>query len=143
MCKPSKRTISANKVSVESSSKDPEIGIFVALLTYLSYAVLIALGHLRDFVGTIVQSSRYHSESKQGYAVLLKSWESFYTRRLYHRIQDCWNRPICSSPGAIIRVMERTTSDGNYTLQTTAKKRDCTNLGSYNYLGMFFLNNSI
>lgn len=49
--------------------------------------------------------------------MLLKSWENFYTRRLYHRIQDCWNRPVGSSPGAHITVMERDTKDGNKTLK--------------------------
>ena len=68
-------------------------------------------------------------------AVLLKSWESFYTRRLFHRIQDCWARPISSAPGAYIDVMERSTSDNNCTLFTTGESKKCLNLGSYNYLG--------
>ena len=67
----------------------------------------------------------------------LKSWDSFYTRRLYHRIQDCWNRPISSAPGAHIDVMNRVSKDGNCTLQTDEEGRiiNCLNLGSYNYLG--------
>ena len=65
----------------------------------------------------------------------MKSWESFYTRRLYHRIQDCWNRPVSSCPGAHIEVMERISKDGNVTLETTEKTIKCLNLGSYNYLG--------
>lgn len=54
---------------------------------------------------------------EQGYAILLKSWENFYTRRLYHRIQDCWNRPVGSQPGAKILVLERSSTDGNKTLR--------------------------
>ena len=97
------------------------------------------------------------------YAPLLKSWENFYTRRLYHRIQDCFNRPIASRPGAAIRVLERVSWDGNKTMEVlgsldnleTHRQRDeyargehfvlsepadrvsraCLNLGSYNYLG--------
>lgn len=97
------------------------------------------------------------------YAPLLKSWENFYTRRLYHRIQDCFNRPIASRPGAAIRVLERVSWDGNKTMEVlgsldnleTLRQRDeytrgehfvlsepsdrvsraCLNLGSYNYLG--------
>ena len=34
--------------------------------------------------------------------------QDFYTRRMYYRIHDCWNRPICGAPGAWIDVMERT-----------------------------------
>jgi serine palmitoyltransferase len=115
--------------------KFPEIPWFIALSTYFSYAMLIAVGHIRDFAGSIF-SSRYSPEKqKKGYAVLLKSWESFFTRRLYHRIQDCWNRPICSAAAAHIDVMERASKDGNCTLYTTGKSTHCLNVGSYNYLG--------
>ena len=120
----------------QTEKSDPEIGFFVAVLTYYSYAVLIFFGHLRDFVGKITGWSRYQDEKpKPGFAVLLKSWESFYTRRLYHRIQDCWGRPINSAPGAHIHVMERETKDNNCTLAVTGTSKTCLNLGSYNYLG--------
>lgn len=118
--------------------KDPEIGFFVAVLTYYSYAVLIFFGHLRDFFGKLTGFTRYSDEKpKSGYSVLLKSWESFYTRRLYHRIQDCWARPINSAPGAHITVMNRTSTDNNMTLSVTddSSCTECLNLGSYNYLG--------
>jgi serine palmitoyltransferase len=116
--------------------EDPEIGTFPALATYYSYAILILFGHIRDFLGKLFNSSRYiEKKPKSGYSVLLKSWESFYTRRLYHRIQDCWNRPICSSPGATIDVMERVSKDNNCTLVTSGKSTRCVNVGSYNYLG--------
>lgn len=57
------------------------------------------------------------SKPPKGYAPLLKSWENFYTRRLYHRIQDVFNRPVGSAPGARITVMERSSTDGNKTLK--------------------------
>jgi hypothetical protein len=57
----------------------------------------------------------------QGYAPLLQDWENFYTRRLYHRIQDCWNRPISGPPTAAgMRVVVRASPDGNFTLQCVA-----------------------
>ena len=105
----------------------------------------------------------FPSDNPGLYAPLLKSWENFYTRRLYHRIQDCFNRPIASRPGAAIRVLERVSWDGNKTMEVlgsldnldTLRQRDeytrgehfvlsdpsdrvsrsCLNLGSYNYLG--------
>lgn len=53
----------------------------------------------------------------QGYAPLLQDWENFYTRRLYHRIQDAWNRPIAGPPTASrMKVVERVSHDGNRTL---------------------------
>ena len=38
--------------------------------------------------------------------------QDFYTRRMYYRIHDTFNRPICSAPDSWIEVMERTPVDG-------------------------------
>lgn len=38
--------------------------------------------------------------------------QDFYTRRMFYRIHDAFNRPICSSPDSWIDVMERTPVDG-------------------------------
>merc|ERR1711871_15562 len=62
-------------------------------------------------------------------------WENFYTRRLYDRIIDVFNRPICSSPSAWITVQERKPHPETSELIQTGKERRCLNLGSYNYLG--------
>ena len=116
--------------------EEPVMGMFVAIMTYFSYAILIAFGHVRDFLGKATGVTRYSDEKPmKGYSVLLKSWESFFTRRLYHRIQDCWNRPVNSSPGAHIDVMVRESLDDNKTLSVTGQTIRCVNLGSYNYLG--------
>ena len=114
----------------------PEFGWLIALITYTNYALLLFLGHFRDFLRNIFGVTRFKNDTpKKGFAILLKSWESFYTRRLYYRIRDCWSRPIASSPGKYIEVMERTSSDWNYTFEYTQKTIKCLNLGSYNYLG--------
>jgi serine palmitoyltransferase len=150
--------------------QEPVIPSFAAFTTYLGYAVLIVCGHVRDILSRFFRRGRYlrgHRTSfacddLNRYAPLLKSWENFYTRRLYHRIQDCFNRPIASNPGANILVLERVSRDGNKTMQllgplesleTISQKelyqkgpyfetttehavaRHCLNLGSYNYLG--------
>ena len=47
----------------------------------------------------------------QGFVPLYQSWESFYTRNLYRRIRDCWNRPIGSVAGATMDVLERKSHD--------------------------------
>mmetsp|Transcript_5656 Transcript_5656/g.8594 ORF Transcript_5656/g.8594 Transcript_5656/m.8594 type:complete len:502 (-) Transcript_5656:16-1521(-) len=128
--------LSSNVDVTEKRRKDPSLGAFVTLMTYASYAILIIFGHFRDFFGAITGISRYPgAKPRKGYSVLLKSWENFYTRRLYHRIQDCWNRPIKSSPSAYIEVMERTSVDDNCTLQLSGKSTKVLNMGSYNYLG--------
>ena len=59
-------------------------------------------------------------------------------RRLFARIRDCWDRPICSKPGSFIDVMERGPDPPEMdqsSLKCTGKVRNCINLGSYNYLG--------
>ena len=150
---------------------EPTITFFAAWTTYLGYAVLIFVGHIRELCSKIFQRGRYLSLSQKrdypsndvdNYAPLLKSFENFYTRRLYHRIQDCFNRPVASNPGANINVLERISFDGNKTMQVLGKlenivqeeeaemykngefyklvsdnrvTRNCLNLGSYNYLG--------
>lgn len=45
--------------------------------------------------------------TEQGYAPLTSDFEAFYTRRMYSRIEDCWNRPITGTPGAWLDVLER------------------------------------
>ncbi len=149
---------------------EPTITFFAAWTTYLGYAVLIFVGHIRELCSKIFKRGRYVSHTKnrdfpsndiQSYAPLLKSFENFYTRRLYHRIQDCFNRPVASNPGANIDVLERISFDGNKTMEVLGKldnidgedaqmyktgefynmvedervTRNCLNLGSYNYLG--------
>jgi serine palmitoyltransferase len=75
-------------MTAAADSLDPPIGGFIALLTYFSYALIVSVGHLRDFLGKISGFSRYeYGKTTVGYSVLLKSWESFYTRRIFHRIQ--------------------------------------------------------
>ena len=149
---------------------EPTITFFAAWTTYLGYAVLIFVGHIRELCSKIFKRGRYVSHTSNrdfpsnditSYAPLLKSFENFYTRRLYHRIQDCFNRPIASNPGSKIDVLERISFDGNKTMQVLGKleniepddaemykngdfynvvggdrvTRNCLNLGSYNYLG--------
>jgi serine palmitoyltransferase len=149
---------------------EPDIPFFIAYTTYLAYVVLIVCGHFLDVFARIFgrgryvrQASEFSSDDLKNYAPLLKSWENFYTRRLYHRIQDCFNRPIASNPGAHIHVLERVSYDRNKTMEllgdidnldtsrqkylymsgehyhttttTQCVARNCLNLGSYNYLG--------
>lgn len=158
-----------SKKNASKSNNHIELPLFAAYTTYLGYAVLIICGHVRDLLAKICgqgrylrQKTPYNSDNVYFYAPLLKSWENFYTRRLYHRIQDCFNRPIASSPGANIQVLERVSDDGNKTMKLLGTLKDldtdeqrnkyanneafvevsegrvarsCLNLGSYNYLG--------
>lgn len=66
---------------------------------------------------------------------MYSEYECFYTRNLYTRIRDCFNRPICSVPGAFISIVERLSDDFNWTFKYSGKQIKALNLGSYNYLG--------
>ena len=101
--------------------EEPTLSWFSALTTYMGYAVLIVFGHLRDFWAKRTGYSRYFGSNSQPpahYSPLLADWENFYTRRLYHRIVDCWNRPIAGPPFAgKLAVVERESTDGNFTFR--------------------------
>ena len=61
--------------------------------------------------------------------------EGFYTRNMYRRVRDCWNRPITHCPGGYVEIIERTTPDQGWTFDFTGRILSLLNLGSYNYLG--------
>ena len=44
-------------------------------------------------------------------------FERFYTRNMYRRVRDCWNRPISSVPGAHVDVVDRVSEDYNWTFK--------------------------
>jgi serine palmitoyltransferase len=69
------------------------------------------------------------------FAPLFNSYESFHTRNVYVRNRDCFNRPVCSVPGAQIELLERKSDDYNWTYYFTGARQKVLNLGSYNYLG--------
>jgi len=113
----------------------PEIGLFAAMTTYFGYGLLIFIGHLRDFFRKKCYCMKKRSKEDSSVAPLLQDFEDFYTRRLYKRIHDCWNRPVNSCPGAWMDVVVRESKKQCGTLYDTGVTRRCLNLGSYNYLG--------
>lgn len=117
--------------------KEPEPPYYVALTSYLSFALLYIFGHVRDLWRRLVPVGGARRQTPAGYAPLCKDMEDFYTRRLYLRIHDVFNRPIASAPDSWIEVCERMAEEGatGYALKATEATRTCLNLGSYNYLG--------
>nr|XP_033808012.1 serine palmitoyltransferase 2 isoform X2 [Geotrypetes seraphini] len=116
-----------------------ETPMLVAVLTYMGYGILTLFGYLRDFL-RVWKIEKCHNaterEEQKEFVPLFQDFENFYTRNLYMRIRDSWNRPICSVPGAKMDVMERFTDDYNWTFKYTGKViRGVINMGSYNYLG--------
>uniref|UniRef100_A0A3Q3C8V3 Serine palmitoyltransferase 2-like n=2 Tax=Haplochromis burtoni TaxID=8153 RepID=A0A3Q3C8V3_HAPBU len=97
-----------------------ETPMMVAVLTYMGYGILTIFGYLRDFL-RYWKIERCHiareKEEQKDFVPLYQDFENFYTRNLYMRIRDNWNRPICSVPGAKMDLMERATYDYNWTFE--------------------------
>ncbi|KAL8292457.1 hypothetical protein RQP46_001069 [Phenoliferia psychrophenolica] len=75
--------------------EEPSTYIFV--FTYISYALLQLFGHAREFFGKLLFPGDYvNLRAQDGYAPLFSDFDSFYTRRLKLRIDDCFARPVSS-----------------------------------------------
>ncbi|OQV24520.1 Serine palmitoyltransferase 2 [Hypsibius exemplaris] len=126
---------------VESKDEEEEFEAatsYVDVFTIGGYVTLQLFGYLRDFLRRWkVEKSLVAQESEDnvGFAPLYSNWEDFYTRNVYIRIRDCWNRPICSVPGATIKLLERSTPNYGWDFHMTGETIECINMGSYNYLG--------
>ncbi|XP_016332337.1 serine palmitoyltransferase 2-like [Sinocyclocheilus anshuiensis] len=121
---------------IESFEETP---MLVAVLTYMGYGILTIFGYLRDFMREW-KIEKCHiareREEQKDFVPLYQDFENFYTRNLYMRIRDSWNRPIYSVPGATFDLVERSSNDYNWTFEYTGRVvKDVINLGSYNYLG--------
>jgi len=109
---------------------------YILLSTYLSYLLLIVVGHMRDFFGKRFRASSYkHLVAHDGYAPMNSDFDSFYTRRLKLRIDDCFSQPVTGVAGRTIVILDRTTSNYNVTQEFTGNKTRTLNISSYNYLG--------
>ncbi|EGG22099.1 serine C-palmitoyltransferase subunit [Cavenderia fasciculata] len=120
-------------VDVEETDNIDDADYWVVAWIYIAYGVIIFLGKIAEFFAFITGKRYVHTP--KGYAPLFVEFEYFYQRRLYGRIRDCWDRPICSMPGAWIDVMLRANKHYSDPLLLTGEKKRCLNLGSYNYLG--------
>ncbi|KXZ47975.1 hypothetical protein GPECTOR_31g337 [Gonium pectorale] len=122
------------------SSEDyiaPPFFTIISALFILSVATLF--GRIRDVFYFLLNPGKLKKQN-EGYAPIRDPTEDFYMRRMYGRIVDCWNRPICSAPDAWVDVMERTRAEDTTGVEVasivpTGGSRRCLNLSSYNYLG--------
>ncbi|XP_052531598.1 serine palmitoyltransferase 3 isoform X1 [Tympanuchus pallidicinctus] len=113
--------------------------MYVAVLTFVGFGVGTIFGYLRDFMrawGLEKRNVAQERQQQKDFVPLYQDFENFYTRNLYMRIRDNWNRPICSVPGPQFDLMERVTDDYNWTFRFTGRTiKNVINMGSYNYLG--------
>nr|XP_010953683.2 serine palmitoyltransferase 3 [Camelus bactrianus] len=125
------------KPIVESFEEAP---LYAVIFTYMGYGIGTLFGYLRDFLrnrGIEKCNAAVEREEQKDFVPLYQNFENFYTRNIYMRIRDNWNRPICSAPGALFDVMERVSDDYNWTFRFTGRIiKDVINMGSYNFLGL-------
>ncbi|KRX14363.1 Serine palmitoyltransferase 2 [Trichinella nelsoni] len=112
--------------------------LFIAIMAYFTYGFLVFTGYVQDFLrwlGIELHKNFQESPKMKDFVPLYSDFEALYTRCVYIRIRDSWNRPICSVPGAEITLLDRVTDDNGWTFRYTGGKTKVINLGSYNYLG--------
>ncbi|KAG9246076.1 serine palmitoyltransferas-like protein 2 [Calycina marina] len=131
----SHRYVSKQEGEFEEPLMD-EAPLYFLLTTYISYLVLIAFGHIRDFFGKRFTPDNYRQlTAANGYAALNSDFDNFYVRRLKLRIDDCFARPTTGVPGRYITLLDRKTDDFNKNYQFTGTTTETLNMSSYNYLG--------
>uniref|UniRef100_A0A4W5LT30 Serine palmitoyltransferase, long chain base subunit 3 n=1 Tax=Hucho hucho TaxID=62062 RepID=A0A4W5LT30_9TELE len=94
--------------------------IYVAVMTYLGFGIVTLFGYFRDFLRAVGLEKCHiakEREEQKDFVPLYQDFENFYTRNLYMRVRDNWNRPICSLPGPVFDVMERVSPDYNWTFR--------------------------
>ncbi|KAG7512505.1 serine palmitoyltransferase 3 [Solea senegalensis] len=113
--------------------------MYVAVMTYVGFALVTLFGYFRDFLRAVRLEKRHlaqEREEQKNFVPLYQDFENFYTRNLYMRVRDNWNRPLCSLPGPVFDLMERVSDDYNWTFRLTGRTiHNVINTGSYNYLG--------
>jgi serine palmitoyltransferase len=91
---------------------------------------------MRDFFGKRFTKSYFtHLMPHDGYAPLNSDFDSFYTRRLKRRMDDCFSQPVTGVAGRTIVILDRYSTDNNHTQIFTGSKTRALNISSYNYLG--------
>ncbi|XP_003964289.1 serine palmitoyltransferase 3 [Takifugu rubripes] len=113
--------------------------MYVAVMTYLGFGIVTLFGYFRDFLRAVGLEKCHlaqEREEQKDFVPLYQDFENFYTRNLYMRVRDNWNRPVCSLPGPVFDLMERVSDDYNWTFRFTGRTlHNVINMGSYNYLG--------
>lgn len=123
-------------MALSKQKKGPEersyLEMFWAIVCYINFYIFSKLGMWwqKNVLG---RSDR--GVQPPGYAKLYDDYGAFYTKCVYGRISENYNRPVCSKPGPWIEVLDRTGFEYAETLNYTGEVRTCLNLGSYNYLG--------
>ncbi|PLW51637.1 hypothetical protein PCASD_00575 [Puccinia coronata f. sp. avenae] len=123
-----------NNIHQDTPAEDA--GYFTYLTTYWSYLLVFLIGHLRDAFGKRFSTQSYtHLKLHDGYAALNSDFDSFFTRRVKSRLDDCFGRPVTGTPARTITLLDRTSSDNCISFKYPHTTTQALNISSYNYLG--------
>ena len=128
-----KSGVSSEKSASQKRMEAAEPQRATMLFTILSYAMMMLWGYIREAFRCIFPDPKL--AGRAGYAPLLRGSDDFFSRRMYRRVRDCWNRPLNTRAGRVIGVMERKSDPGNRKFELTGRTIPCINFASYNYLG--------
>ncbi|CCE27517.1 hypothetical protein E4U22_007126 [Claviceps purpurea] len=137
LCHPSHLYVSKSHGRPLQTPVEDEPPYYFLFTTYISYLLLILVGHICDFFGKRFGNQKHYQSLKvqNGYAPLNDDFDSFYTRRLKMRLDDCFARPTVGVPGRFITLIDRKSDDNNRTYRYTGTYTETLNMSSYNYLG--------
>lgn len=117
-------------------TEDESPSYWTVITTYMIYIMLILFGHVRDYIGCRLYPRDFaHLRENNGYAALNSDFDSFFTRRLKMRIDNCFERPVTGVCGRTVVMLERKSNDFHRTFYLTGRKRRALNVSAYNYLG--------
>eukprot|EP00672_Neobodo_designis_P021547 CAMPEP_0174851622 /NCGR_PEP_ID=MMETSP1114-20130205/23289_1 /TAXON_ID=312471 /ORGANISM="Neobodo designis, Strain CCAP 1951/1" /LENGTH=197 /DNA_ID=CAMNT_0016086169 /DNA_START=62 /DNA_END=652 /DNA_ORIENTATION=- len=123
-----KPTRAAKAHEAPEAEAAPSMGIFIA--TIIGYITMIGWGLIREGFRAVFVADP-DLQPTEGFAKLATGATDFFSRRVYRRIRDCWNRPINTRAGRVIGVMERKSDPGNRKFELTGNTIPCVNLASY------------
>ncbi|KAI0437109.1 PLP-dependent transferase [Xylaria telfairii] len=134
---PSHRYVSMHHGEPLAAPVIDEPPYYYVLTTYISYLLLLALGHVRDFFGKRFSKKPLYRtlRASNGYAPLNDDFDSFYTRRLKLRIDDVFARTSTGVPGRYINLLDRVSDNFNESYNYLGTTTETLNMSSYNYLG--------
>lgn len=117
--------------------KKNNISFSSILFTYFSFAILILIGHIRDFFGKYFNPNKYKQFYDQdGIHPIYTLLETFYYRRLFLRVSFSFNNLVATIPKKRMKLCNKffITKTNTYGF-VEDKTRTFLNMGSYDYLG--------
>ncbi|XP_064402986.1 serine palmitoyltransferase 2-like [Halichondria panicea] len=123
--------IKKRRPRAKESFEEPPL--FEEICTYITYGVLAVVGYVSDFLRFV--GVKEGPRLKNDNFKMNRDYDMFYFRNIFRRAQDCFERPVASTPGPYIDIWDRVSHDNNWTFELKSSSTRCLNLGSYNYLG--------